>query len=415
MVLRTIVLPMPSSERLSAYARLAVRVGVNVQPGQRLAVTASLAHAPLVRAVAREAYEAGAGYVDVYYADQHIRRAHIAQAAEESLSYTPPWLVTRARRLGEDGGALLVITGTEEPEIFADLDSGRVARARMKELAEASLQLTDGLVNWSIVAFPSEGWAQTVFGEPDVDRLWTAVATAVRLDEPDPVEAWRAHLDRLDARAVALNLRSFDRLHYRGPGTDLVIGLHPESRWQAANDVSAGIKHVANMPTEEVFTTPDARRTEGTVRSTFPLQIPVAGAIVRDLEVRFAAGRVTEVRASSGQHVMQELIATDDGAARLGEVALVDRHSRVRQTGIVFANTLFDENASSHIAVGAAILQAVEWAGELSPDERHTRGVNQSNVHTDFMIGSDELEVDGVTSSGEAVPLLRGGEWQLEG
>ena len=281
----------------------------------------------------------------------------------------------------------------------------------MLELAETSLHLTDGLSNWTIVAFPNEGWARTVFGEPDVERLWAALATAVRLDEPDPAAAWRDHIENLAARAAALNERRFDHLRYRGPGTDLIIGLHPESEWQTALDTSAGIDHIANMPTEEVFTTPDARRTEGTVRSTLPLQID--GTIVRDLEVRFEAGRTVEVRASSGADVMRTHVATDDGAGRLGEVALVDGHSRVGATGLVFYETLFDENASSHIAVGASILQAIAWADALAPAERHARGVNHSAVHTDFMIGSNELEIDGVTDGGDAVPLLRQGDWQL--
>jgi aminopeptidase len=281
----------------------------------------------------------------------------------------------------------------------------------MREVAEASLELTDGLCNWTIVAFPTEGWAQTVFGEPDVERLWEAVGRAVRLDQPDPVAAWRDHIARLQERAASLNERRFDLLRYRGPGTDLTIGLHPDSNWQAALDESNGIEHVANMPTEEVFTTPDWRRTEGTVRSTLPLQIQ--GNIVRDLEVRFENGRAVEVKASSGEDVMRTHVATDEGAAQLGEVALVDGHSAVGKTGLVFYDTLFDENASSHIALGAAIVQAVPGAHELSAEDRVARGVNQSSIHTDFMIGSNELEVDGVSKDGEAVPILRNGDWVL--
>jgi len=403
--------PGGGAQRLERYARLAVQVGLNLQPGQTLAVNALIEHAPLVRAITQEAYRVGAAYVDVLYSDQHVRRAHIESATEELLDFSPPWLVTRYRRLGETGGALCAITGNPEPELFADLDGERVGKARMREVAEESLKLTDGLCNWTIVAHPNEGWAQTVFGSPDVERLWDAVAHAIRLDEPDPVEAWRAHIDALAARAAQLNERRFASLRYRGPGTDLTIGLHPESRWQTALDESRGIKHVANMPTEEVFTTPDARRVEGTVRSTLPLQIQ--GNIVRDLEVRFEGGRAVEVRAGSGEDVMRSHVASDDGATRLGEVALVDRHSAVGETGLVFYDTLFDENASSHIALGASIVQAVPWAPELTAEERHERGVNQSSIHTDFMIGSDELEVDGVTAAGEAVPLLRSGDWQL--
>jgi aminopeptidase len=400
-----------ADSRLEAYARLAVQVGLNLQPGQTLGINALIEHAPLVRAVAREAYKAGARYVDVLYTDQHVRRAHIEQASDEQLGFSPPWLVQRLRGFGEIGGALMAITGNPEPELLSDLDGERVGKARMREVAEASLKLTDGLCNWTIVSYPNEGWAETVLGEPDVERLWDAVAQAVRLDEPDPVVAWREHIDRLQQRAAALNERRFDHLRYRGPGTDLTIGLHPDSEWQTALDESNGIQHVANMPTEEVFTTPDARRTEGTVRSTLPLQIQ--GNVVRDLAVRFEGGRAVEVTAASGEDFMRTHVATDEGANRLGEVALVDGHSAVGNTGLVFYDTLFDENASSHIALGASIVQAVPWAHELDPEDRHEKGVNHSSIHTDFMIGSNDLEVDGVTTDGEAVPILRNGDWVL--
>ena len=398
-------------DRVDALARLAVQVGLNLQAGQTLGVNALTEHAPFVRAVAREAYAAGARYVDVLYTDQHVRRAHIEHAAEDELGFSPPWLVQRTRALGETGGAIMAVSGNPEPELFADLDGARVGKARMRELNEESLKLTDGLCNWTIVAYPNEGWAQTVFGEPDIDRLWQAVETAVRLDEADPVAAWREHIAKLQQRADVTNERRFDHLRYRGPGTDLTIGLHPESTWKAALDVSRGVEHVANMPTEEIFTTPDARRVEGVVRSTLPLQIQ--GTIVRDLTVRFEGGRAVDVRASSGEDVMQTHVATDDGAARLGEVALVDADSRVGKTGLVFYDTLFDENASSHIALGASIIDAVAWARDLSPEERSDRGVNHSSIHTDFMIGSTELEIDGVTANGDVVPLLRNGDWQL--
>ncbi len=398
-------------QRLERYARLAVQVGLNLQPGQILAVNALPEHAPLVRAVAREAYAAGASYVDVLYSDQHVRRAHAELAADDMLGFSPPWLVARLRELGERGGALIAITGNPEPELFADLDGERVGKARMREVAEESLKLTDGLANWTIVAYPNEGWATTVFGSPDVEKLWDAVGQTMRLDADDPVAAWREHIARLQTRAAVLNERAFDHLRYRGPGTDLTIGLHPDGKWQAALDESNGIEHVANMPTEEVFTTPDARRVEGTVRSTLPLQIQ--GNIVRGLEVRFENGHAVEVRAESGEDVMRTHVATDEGSTRLGEVALVDGHSAVGQTGLVFYDTLFDENASSHIALGASIVQALPWASELTPEKRHERGVNHSSIHTDFMIGSNELEVDGVTADGQAVPILRNGDWLL--
>jgi aminopeptidase len=376
-----------------------------------VAINALLEHAPLARAAAREAYDAGAHYVDVLYSDQHVRRAHIAAAPEDALGWSPPWLVQRLRELGEGGGALLAFTGNPEPELFADLDGGRVGRARMRDVSEASLKLSEGLCNWSIVAYPNEGWAQTVFGEPDVDRLWDAVAAAVRLDEPDPVAAWREHIEKLVARAAALNERRFVALRYRGPGTDLTIGLHPESTWLAATDEANGARFVPNMPTEEVFTAPDARRVDGTVRSTYPLQLQ--GTIVRGLEIRFEDGRVADLRADEGEKLMRTHVETDDGAARLGEVALVDGASRVGRTGLVFYDTLFDENAASHIALGMAILQGVNGASALEPEVRHGRGVNHSSIHTDFMIGSSELGVWGVDANGTETPILHAGEWVL--
>jgi aminopeptidase len=388
-------------------------VGCNLQPGQILGVGANLEHAPLVHAVAHEAYAAGAKFVDVHYSDPHVRRAQIEGAPEESLGFSPRWLVERAQAHGEARAAYVAITGTAEPELFSDLDGRRVGLARMKEVAETMLRATDhNLINWTVVAYPNEGWAETIFGEPDVERLWEALATSVRLDEPDPVAAWRAHTARLSARAADLNRRRFDSLRFRGPGTDLTVGLHPEGDFLAALDRTAdGIEFVANMPTEEVYGAPDARRTEGTVRSTRPLVL--GGSVVRDLEVRFEAGKAVEIDASAGAEVMRAHVTADEGGVRLGEVALVDGESRVGRTGITFYDTLFDENATCHIALGAAITQSLPGSEDLSPQERAERGLNHSSIHTDFMIGGPEVEVDAVTADGDVVPLLRNDEWLL--
>jgi aminopeptidase len=391
--------------REDRYAELAVRVGANVQPGQLVEVLARVEHAPVARAVTRAAYRAGAAYVDVYYSDQHIRRALIEGAADELLSWTPPWLLKRAKQVGDERAAVVALTGDAEPNLLADLPGERVGKARMLELAEESnRQINEQLNNWTVIGVPNVGWAEQMFGEPDLERLWQAVEFTVRLDEDDPVAAWRAHVKRIGNRARTLNDLQIDSLHFQGPGTDLRVGLLPESRWQGCESLTAtGLPYVANMPTEEVFTTPDMRRTEGFVRSTRPLAL--YGRIVKGLEVRFEAGRMVDVKADEGADVVQGQLHTDETAGYLGEVALVDGTSRIGQTGLTFFDTLFDENTTCHVAYGGAYAEAVE-GGVIE-------GVNVSNVHTDFMVGGPEVDVDAVTRDGTVVPLLRNDVWQL--
>jgi aminopeptidase len=391
--------------RIERYAELAVHVGANVQPGQLVDVIGRVEHAPVVREVVRAAYRAGAAYVDVLYSDQHVRRALIEYGAEDVLSWTPPWLLQRERTIGDEHAAVVALTGDAEPELLADLPGERVGKARMIELAqEGTRQVNERLNNWTVVGVPNAGWAQQMFGEPDVERLWQLVEFCVRLNEDDPVAAWKAHVKRLGARARTLNEMQVDHLRYRGPGTDLTVGLLPESRWQGCESKTAqGIPYVANMPTEEVFTTPDCRRTEGTVRSTQPLAL--YGQIIKGLEVRFEQGRIVEAHADVGEDVIRGQLETDDRAGYLGEVALVDGSSRIGQTGEVFFDTLFDENASCHVAYGSAYAEAVE-GGVIE-------GVNVSTVHTDFMIGGPDVDVDAVLRDGGVVPLLRENVWQL--
>jgi aminopeptidase len=395
----------PGATREDRYAELAVRVGANVQPGQLVDVLARVEHAPVARAVTRAAYRAGAAYVDVYYTDQHIRRAMIEGAAEELLSWTPPWLLKRAKQVGDERAAVIALTGDAEPNLLGDLPGERVGKARMLELAEESnRQINEQLNNWTVIGVPNVGWAEQMFGEPDLDRLWETVEFTVRLDEDDPVAAWRAHVARIGKRAKTLDELEVDSIHFKGPGTDLRVGLLPESRWQGCESVTAsGLPYVANMPTEEVFTTPDLRRTEGFVRSTRPLAL--YGRIVKGLEVRFEAGRIVDVKADEGADVVRGQLDTDDTAAYLGEIALVDGTSRIGQTGLTFYDTLFDENTTCHVAYGGAYAEAVE-GGVIE-------GVNVSNVHTDFMVGGPEVDVDAVTRSGTVVPLLRNDVWQL--
>ena len=404
---------MTPAERLDRYSRLAVEVAVNLQPGQFLRISADPEHLPLVRAMGRVAYERGAKYVEVVYRDPHLRRALIEHGPEESLDWTPPWTMALIDHLRETRGATIVITGEPEPELLADLDQRRTQRARPRLAVEKLLDAENRrLIQWTIVGYPNEGWARTVFGEPDVERLWDAVITATRLDEPDPVAAWREHIARLQARAAALDERRFGAIRFVGPGTDLRIGLPERHRWlTGAEETVDGIPHIVNVPTEEVFTLPDRRLAEGTVRSTFPLAL--GGTIVRGLELRLEGGKVVDVRAETGADAVREEMASDDGASFLGEVALVDGDSRVRKTGVVFLDTLFDENAACHIAWGLGIQGALEGGEEMTPEELAAHGYNDSVVHTDFMVGGPDVTVFGVENGGAEVPIIQDDAWVL--
>ena len=391
-------------ERLEAYADLAVRVGANVQEGQTVFLTTQVEHAPLARALTRAAYRAGARYVDVRYRDDHVRHAMIDLGPDEALTHSPDWVKTLYRAM--EGQAQLCTTGDPEPELMNDLDGERVGRARMTEVVEIIRdQMVERSLNWSGIAYPSEGWATQVYGEPDVERLWEAVAFCTRLDEADPVQAWRDHMARLEGRAKTLNELGLDAIHYTGPGTDLTVGLNANARWMSALfRTRDGVEYVPNMPTEEIFTTPDCRRAEGTIRSSRPLVLD--GDIIEGLQLTVKDGKIVDVRADKGAGIVRGQLEVDDRAAYFGELALVDGTSRVGQTHTTFFDTLYDENATCHIAYGFGVPEVF--------DDEPGEGMNMSNVHTDFMVGGPELAVDGITKDGRTVAILREDIWQLD-
>lgn len=400
---------MSPEDAIPRLAELAVGFGANVQPGQIVGVSAEVGQEELARAVAEAAYRRGAKFVEVTYFDPHVKRARIAYAAADTLDFVPPWYGGRVLALGEQRCARIAFAGPTAPGLLDDLDPTRAGRDQLPRIRESGTVVSARTTNWTIVPFPTAGWARRVHPELDEDealaRLWEEIVHACRLDEPDPVAAWERRMAATAAAAAKLNELRLDALHYEGPGTDLTIGLLPSSRWWNARFATVeGIEHVPNVPSEEVFTSPDPQRAEGVVRSTKPLVLE-DGTIVRGLEVRFERGRAVEFRAESGAETMEMRCALDEGAARLGEVALVDCEGRVGGMDTIFYDTLLDENAASHVALGNGFAFA---AG----DEDAAR-VNRSGTHIDFMIGGDGVQVTGITREGERVPVLRGGAWQL--
>lgn len=403
-------------EFLEKLAELAVRTGLNLQPGQPLVMTTPLAALPLARAIVRAAYRAGAGLVTPLIADSEMARARIAHAAPESLDQAPGWLYAGMAEAFGDGAARLALVG-EDPMLMADQDPARLGRANKANARayQPALAAISGFqINWAILACPTPDWAARIF--PDLPapqallRLTDAIAQTARLDHADPVAAWAAHNAELARRCAMLNEARFDALHFRAPGTDLTVGLADGHFWQGgASEARNGVRCNPNIPTEEVFTTPHAARVEGVVRATKPLSYQ--GSLIEEIEMRFEGGRAVSARAAHGGDVLREMIGTDEGAARLGEVALVPHHSPVSQTGLLYYNTLFDENAASHIAMGQCYASCFEKGETLGKDEIATRGGNASLIHVDWMIGSAQMNVDGLKEGAEPLALMRQGEW----
>jgi aminopeptidase len=401
-----------TQDELRRYARVILEVGIGLRPGQDLAVNAHLEHAYFARILCDEAYRRGAALVDVWYWDPHAKLARLEHAPIDTLVRTPGWLDRRYRELAERGGALVNLAGDPEPDLLRDVDQARAGLDRMPGLTSRFDVQARGEVQWCFAAVPSEGWARQVFGEPDVARLWRHIADVMRLGAEDPVAAWWGRMDELHARCEALDEQRFDAVHYVGPGTDLHVGLPPRHRWGTAQlRARTGVRHVAALPTEEIFTTPDPARAEGTVRASKPLAL--GGSLVEDLELRLDGGRVVEVRARRGGDVVRAQLALDEGAARLGEIALVDDSSPIQQSGVLFYDTLLDESAASHIAWGDGIPDGHCDYDPARPETLDGLPINHSATHVDFMIGSPDLTVTGVRRDGARHTILDGERWVL--
>ncbi|HWJ88627.1 MAG TPA: aminopeptidase [Pelagibacterium sp.] len=405
-----------SPEKLEKLAQVAVHTGLGLEAGQNLLITAPLSALPLVRRITEHAYKAGAGLVTTIYSDEETTLARYRYASDEAFDQAADWLYEGMAKAFGSNTARLAIAG-DNPMMLASEDPEKVARAnRANSIAykPAIKKITGFEINWNIVSYPNPKWAKLVFpdlGEDEaVARLADAIFAASRVDQDDPVSAWKAHNADLHARRDWLNQMRFRDLHFRAPGTDLVVGLADDHEWAGGASLAKnGITCNPNIPTEEVFTTPHARRVNGHVRSTKPLSHN--GTLIEDIEMVFKDGVAVEVRASRGEAVWNKVLDTDEGGRRLGEVALVPHSSPISQSGVLFYNTLFDENAACHIAMGQCYTECFVDGDKLTEQQVADKGGNSSLIHIDWMIGSGEMDIDGITQDGEPVPVFRKGEW----
>ena len=392
---------------LERLADLVVGFGANVQPDQIVSVSCEPGKEALTRAIAASAYRRGARFVDVQWFDPWVKRARIEHARDETLDFVPDWYGERVLALGDQRAARIALSGPSAPGLLEDLDPVRSGRDRLPSLKESGKVVNDRTTNWSIIPATTPAWAAVVFPDLPPQEALAAlderIVHVLRLDTEDPIAAWRERADTLVSAAGRLTERGFDALHYEGPGTDLTLGLLEGARWRAARfETVDGIEHMPNLPTEEVFSTPDPGRADGVVAASKPLVL-IDGTVVRGLRVRFEAGSAVEITADSAQDTMRTIAGRDEGAARLGELALVDDEGRIGKLDTVFYDTLIDENAASHIALGQGFPFLLDEPGRS----------NESQIHIDFMIGSPELTVTGITRDGARVPVLVGGKWRL--
>ena len=411
---------MPASpidaKKLQKLAEVAIQVGLGLKPGQDLFMTAPSSALPLARLIAAEAYKAGAGIVTTILSDEEITLARYRHSQDAGFDKAPGWLFEGVAKAFSENTARLAIAG-DNPMLLAGQDPekvGRANRALSKAYKPAQTKIVNFDINWTVVPFPGAAWAQQVFPDDDEDtavgKLAEAIFAATRISTPDPLVDWAGHNARLKERQEWLTGKNFKALKYTGPGTDLTLGLAEGHAWRGGASTSRnGIVCNPNIPTEEVFSTPHRLRVDGTVRSTKPLSHN--GSLITDIAVKFEAGRIVEAHASKGEDVLIKAMDTDEGGRRIGEVALVPHSSPISQSGILFYNTLFDENAASHIALGQCYSECFVDGKTITPDEIARRGGNSSNIHIDWMIGSGQIDIDGIGQDGSVTPVMRRGEW----
>lgn len=420
---------MPSNqghqELLKKYAEAVVRVGLNLREGQRLIITYSVTrgvsfHAtPFVHEVAKAAYAAGARYVDVIWGDEEMLRMRVNNAPRDSFTEYPTWHINGLMNMIENGDALLSIS-CANPDLLNGLDTEFVSgmqKAHLQNYSPVSMAVSRNSINWCVVAASHPEWAQKIFpeltSEKAEEKLWEAIFETTRSTQPDPIAAWQEHIQNLKKRASYLQAKKYSALHYKAPGTDLTLGLPVGHKWISAQSLAEnGVVFTANMPTEETFTLPDRHRADGVVAATFPLSY--GGSLIEDFSVSFENGRIVKVYAKKNEAILQKLVETDEGSARLGEIALVPASSPISKRGHLFYNTLFDENASCHIAIGRAYRFTLIGGEELTEEEFATAGGNTSLNHVDFMIGSSQMDIDGITQDGARDPVMRSGEWAFD-